>query len=91
MLLFVIPILGLIKNYVKYKRISFILFMRTPVICYTIKYFYFIVKHTKMNNFQVIYLERCIMFLYKIFFSILTNNYHTKKKKYKIKYNMIYT
>ena len=90
MLILVIPILGLLKNYVKYKKISFFLFLRTPIICYTIKYIYFIVKQKNLSDLQLIFLERCFMFLYKIIYSLITNSYIKKKEKYKIKYNLEY-
>lgn len=90
MIIFIIPILGLLKNYVKYKKISLFLFFRTPIICYTIKYFYFIVKQKTISNYFIIFLERCLLFYYKILYSLITNSYMKKKEKYKIKYNLKY-
>ena len=90
MIILVIPILGLLKNYVKYKKISFFLFLRTPFICYTIKYLYFIVKQHNLSNYKIIFLERCLMFLYKILYSLVTDSYQKKKEKYEIKYKLKY-
>ena len=87
--LLIIPVLGCVKNYVKYKRVSFILFMRTPFI-YTFLYVFF--NYFKYVNkvSLVIINERVIMFLYKIFMSLILDTYHIKKKKYIKKYNITY-
>ena len=74
----------------KYKNISLILFLRTPIICYIIKYIYFILKQNHLSVPVIIVLERCSMFLYKILYSLLTNSYKKKKEKYKIKYKFKY-
>ena len=80
---FIIPILGLLKNLVKYKNINIFLFFRTPIINYI--FFYF-------NNdiFYSILFERYFMFIYKIIFNLLNNTYHKKKYKYIQKYNIKY-
>ena len=87
--LIIIPVLGMCKNYVKYKRVSLLLFLRTP--------FIYIILYTYMKYFQyknilsnVIINERVFMFLYKIFRSLLIDSYHKKKKKYIKKYNILY-
>ena len=87
--LVIIPVLGCMKNYVKYKKISLLLFLRTPFI-YTILYLY--MKYFQHKNIvsNVIINERIIMFLYKIFRSLTTNSYHKKKLKYIKKYNILY-
>ena len=87
--LLIIPVLGCVKNYVKYKRVSFILFMRTPFI-YTFLYVFF--NYFKYVNkvSLVIINERVIMFLYKIFMSLILDTYHIKKKKYIKKYDIKY-
>ena len=68
--LIIIPVLGCMKNYVKYKRISLLLFLRTP--------FIYIILYTYMKYFQyknivsnVIINERVFMFLYKILWILL--------------------
>tara|TARA_Y100000022_G_C13158459_1_gene332841 strand:+ start:128 stop:433 length:306 start_codon:yes stop_codon:yes gene_type:complete len=87
--LVVIPILGCLKNYVKYKKISLLLFLRTPFIYV---FLYSFMKYFKYKNIvsKVIINERIIMFVYKIFISLLTDSYHKKKLKYKKKYNLPY-
>lgn len=80
---FIIPILGLLKNFVKYKKINFFLFLRTPIINYL---FYFFDK----NILYSILFERYFMFIYKILFNLFNNTYHKKKNKYIQKYNIKY-
>lgn len=84
-IIFVIPFLGLIKNYVKYKKISFYLFFRTPILFYLIQLF------IQSNNiYKLLLYERWIMFIYKILKSLYNNDYEARKikyiKKYKLKY-----
>ena len=87
--LIIIPVLGMCKNYVKYKRVSLLLFLRTPFI-YTILYIYMEYFQYKNIVSNVIINERVIMFLYKIVRSLITDSYHKKKKKYIKKYNILY-
>jgi len=84
-IIFVIPFLGLIKNYVKYKQISLYLFFRTPILFYLIQLF------IQSNNiYKLLLYERWIMFIYKILKSLYNNDYEERKikyiKKYKLKY-----
>ena len=87
--LFIIPTLGCLKNYVKYKRISPLLFMRTPTI-YILLYFY--LKLFKYKNIisKTIINERIIMFVYKIFISLWYDTYNKKRIKYQKKYDLKY-
>jgi hypothetical protein len=87
--LFIIPFLGCLKNYVKYKRVSFLLFLRTPFIYVFLYYFLKYFKHKNIVS-KVIINERIIMFVYKILISFLTDSYHNKKKKYIKKYDLPY-
>ncbi len=87
--LFIIPILGCIKNYVKYKRISPLLFLRTPFI-YTIIYLYLTFLNYQNKICLTIINERIIMFLYKIMMALLTDNYYKKRLKYEKKYSIKY-
>ena len=87
-LFLITAILGFIKNYVKYKQISFCLFIRTPLICLCI---YLIIKNRLANPILCsIILERWVLLLYKSIKSIIDDDYHKKKEKYKKKYNLIY-
>jgi hypothetical protein len=87
--LFIIPVLGCLKNYVKYKQISLLLFLRTPFI-YSILYTYYNYFKYKNKISLTIINERIFMFLYKIVKSLLVDNYHLKKLKYIKKYDIIY-
>ena len=81
-------ILGFIKNYVKYKKISFCFFIITPLICLFI---YLIIKDRLANPILCsIILERWMLLLYKSIKSFIDDDYHKKKEKYKKKYNLIY-
>ena len=87
--LIVIPVLGMCKNYVKYKRVSLLLFLRTPFL-YAILYSF--LKYFQYKNIvnKVIINERIFMFIYKIIYSLINDSYHKKKKKYIKKYNILY-
>ena len=79
------PFLGTFRNYVKYKQIKFLMFIRTPI-----TYFLINLIFQKNNVFQTLIYERWFFFIYKTFLSIYKNDYLVKKEKYKIKYNLKY-
>lgn len=84
-ILFVIPFLGLIKNYVKYKKINLYLFLRTPILYYIIQLF------IQSNNiYKILLYERWSMFIYKILKSLYNNDYQVRKVKYIKKYKLRY-
>ncbi len=87
--LLIIPVLGALKNYVKYKRVSVLLFLRTPFI-YTFIYSYLRLFKYKNKIILTIVNERIFMFIYKIIYSLLTDSYHKNKLKYIKKYNILY-
>ena len=87
--LLIIPVLGALKNYVKYKRVSVLLFLRTPFI-YSFIYSYLRLLNYKNKIILTIVNERIFMFIYKIIYSLLTDKYHLKKLKYIRKYNILY-
>ena len=87
--LIIIPILGMLKNYVKYKRVSILLFMRTPIIYIFLYSFFTLLKYSNRICMTIIN-ERIFMFLYKIVVSLLTDNYNKKKIKYEEKYGIEY-
>ena len=87
--LLIIPVLGAAKNYVKYKRVSFLLFLRTPVI-YSFIYTYLRLLNHNNKVILTIVNERIFMFIYKIVYSLLTDSYHKNKLKYIRKYNILY-
>ena len=87
--LLIIPVLGALKNYVKYKRVSVLLFLRTPFI-YSFIYSYLRLLNYKNKVILTIVNERIFMFIYKIIYSLLTDSYHKNKLKYIKKYNILY-
>ena len=82
---FLTPLLGSLKNYVKYKRFCPFLFLRSPLLCFLLQ----IIIQTN-NIWMIMILERWLMFWFKIIRSFLRNDYQKKKEKYKLKYNLIY-
>ena len=84
-LFLITPLLGSLKNYVKYKRFDLLNFMRTPIIYFLIQYF----LQTK-NYWMILIIERWFFFICKICRSLWRNDYIKNKEKYKIKYNIIY-
>jgi len=79
------PLLGSLKNYVKYKRFSLYLFIRSPLLCYLLQVF------VQTNNYwMILILERWFMFLFKILRSFWRNDYQMNRNKYILKYNLEY-
>lgn len=81
----VTPLLGSLKNYVKYKRFNILVFLRTL-------YIYLILNLAIQTNntWLILMLERWFFFVFKIIKSIINNDYHNKKQKYIQKYRLIY-
>ena len=79
------PLLGFIKNYVKYKQINLLIFLRTPLI-YSLL---FICLQTQ-NIWKIITVERWLFFIFKIIRSTIRKDYIVNKEKYKIKYGLIF-
>ena len=74
--------LGAAKNYVKYKKLNYMIFLRTPVLCIIIS-----VLMSNTSPYFVIICERWMMLLYKTIYAYMTDNYNRKREKYMIKYN----
>ena len=72
----VTPILGSLKNYVKYKRFNILVFLRTLYIYSILK----LVIQTD-NKWIILMLERWFFFLFKIIRSIINDDYNNKKQK----------
>ena len=81
------PLLGLLRNYIKYKRFSFFCLIRTPIIYHILRNG---ILESKYRQLFILILERWIMFIYKIIVSIYNNDYITKREKYIKKYNLTY-
>lgn len=79
------PLLGSLKNYVKYKQFSLYLFLRSPLTCFLLQVF------IQTNNYwMILILERWFMFFFKIMRSFWRNDYQRNKHKYILKYNLEY-
>jgi hypothetical protein len=79
------PLLGSLKNYVKYKRFNILVFLRTLYIYYLLK-----LSIQTNNTWLILMLERWFFFIFKIIKSIINNDYNNKKQKYIEKYKLIY-
>lgn len=85
LLYLITPFLGTFRNYVKYKQIKVLLFIRSPIIYFFI---HFIFKHN--NVYQTLIYERWLLFIYKTILSIYYDDYNKKKDKYILKYGINY-
>ena len=83
------PLLGTLRNYVKYKQFKTVIFIKTPITYFII---HKLLKMMKWNNIilYTLIFERWYFLLYKTFLSILNNDYNIKKEKYIKKYNLKY-
>jgi hypothetical protein len=81
----VTPLLGSLKNYVKYKHFNILVFLRTLYV-----YFILHLAIQTNNTWLILILERWFFFAFKIIRSIINNDYNNKKQKYIKKYNIIY-
>ena len=85
-LFLVTPFLGCLRNYVKYKKVNPLLFVRTPI-----TYFLITLLFGHSNNvYQTLIYERWFFFIYKTCLSLYKNDYITKKDKYIKKYGLKY-
>ena len=79
------PLLGSLKNYVKYKRFNILIFIRTFFIYLILK-----LAIQTNNTFLILILERWFFFIFKIIRSIYRNDYIRNRTKYETKYKIIY-
>ena len=87
--LFIIPILGALRNYVKYKKVSPLLFLRTPFL-YAFLYSFLTLFRYENRICLTIINERVFMFFYKILVSLIRDDYHRRKEKYIKKHGLEY-
>ena len=83
------PLLGLLKNYSKYKKIDIWLFCRTPILYFLLEWYLYQFRWINIQ-FIVIVFERWIMFLFKIIRSFIRKDYYINKDKYIKKYKLCY-
>ena len=79
------PLLGSLKNYVKYKNFNFLVFIRTF-------YIYALIQTIIQTNniYLILILERWFFFGFKVIRSIMRNDYMRNRNKYIQKYKLIY-
>jgi len=79
------PLLGTLRNYIKYKQIKLLLFIRTPLT-------YFLINMIFQCNsvWKTLIYERWYFFIYKTFLSLYNDDYNKKKDKYIAKYGLKY-
>lgn len=79
------PLLGTLRNYIKYKRIKLLMFLRTPV-----TYFMINLIFQNQNIWKTLMFERWFFFIYKSLLSLYNDDYNVKKQKYIKKYGLKY-
>lgn len=79
------PLLGTLRNYIKYKRIKILLFLRTPI-----TYFMINLLFQNQNIWKTLMFERWFFFIYKSLLSLYNDDYNVKKQKYILKYGLKY-
>jgi len=79
------PLLGTLRNYIKYKRIKILLFLRTPI-----TYFMINLIFQNQNIWKTLMFERWFFFIYKSILSLYNDDYNVKKQKYIKKYGLKY-
>ena len=90
MLLYTItPSLGLIRNYIKYKKVTFTLYLRTYLVYFFINLLSKLLGYIP-NIYEVLIYERWFFFIGKSLISFYRNDYYRKREKYKIKYGLKY-
>ena len=86
MLIYLItPLLGSLKNYVKYKHFNTFIFVRTLYIYFILKLFI-----QSNNTLLILILERWFFFVFKIIRSLIRNDYIRNRSKYIQKYKLFY-
>lgn len=79
------PLLGTLRNYIKYKRIKLLMFLRTPI-----TYFMINLIFQNQNIWKTLMFERWFFFIYKSLLSLYNDDYNVKKQKYIKKYGLKY-
>lgn len=89
LLYLVTPILGLCRNYIKYKKCNLKIFIRTPIVYFFLHYYLYLVNSNNII-WKTLILERWFFFIDKSILSLYNNDYIRNKKKYIEKYNLKY-
>ena len=84
------PLLGTLRNYVKYKQFKLCVFIKTPITYFIIHNFLKLIQFQNRILYTLI-LERWFFLFYKTCLSIKNDDYNTKRDKYIKKYNLNYS
>ena len=83
------PLLGLIRNYIKYKQCRLSTFMRTPLLYFLIHIYLGLCGFSNVI-WKTLIFERWYFFLDKSLLSLINNDYMKNKNKYIKKYGLKY-
>ena len=88
-IIFFTAILGFIRDFIKYKNISLMKFIRTPIL--TILFYIIFIKFNIKNSILLaIIFERWFFLVLKSIISFCNNDYIKNKQKYIKKYGLKY-
>ena len=76
-LYFITPCLGFLRNYIKYKQLKFLMFIRTPL-----TYLFINLLFQCNNIWKTLMYERWFFFIYKSLLSVYNDDYNRKKLIY---------
>ena len=83
------PILGFLRNYIKYKQCNIRTFMRTPIAYAFFHHLFFLLGQENII-LKTLICERWYFFIDKSITSLWRNDYMKNKEKYKKKYGLTY-
>ena len=81
----VTPTLGFIRNYIKYKQLSFCTYIRSPIVYFFLHIWFTLINSNHIIMSTLIY-ERWFWFVYKSLKSLWLDDRKRKKEKYSLKY-----
>jgi hypothetical protein len=84
------PVLGWLRNYIKYKRCAWKTFMRTPLVYLFFHIFCVQIGPANEVIWKTLIFERWYFFIEKSIRSLRNNDYRKNKEKYKEKYGLTY-
>ena len=88
-LLFITPLLGVTRNYIKYKQINIYLLLSSNLLYFLYILFFNQIQY-EYSIYEILIYERWIMFIIKIGISLYNDDYNIKRNKYINKYNLKY-
>ena len=83
------PVLGFLRNYIKYKQCNVRTFIRTPIVYAFFHHLFFLLGQENII-LKTLICERWYFFIDKSITSLINNDYMKNKEKYKKKYGLTY-